>query len=79
MKWVTRSMPDFAKLWPADAHVIGKDILVPAHGDLLAHHAARARLHGRGDAAAARPWLVEHRRCEDEQEPRQRRGPDCAQ
>ncbi|RBP47400.1 methionyl-tRNA synthetase [Roseimicrobium gellanilyticum] len=24
-------MPDFAKLWPADAHVIGKDILVPAH------------------------------------------------
>ena len=24
-------MPDFAKLWPAVAHVIGKDILVPAH------------------------------------------------
>lgn len=24
-------LPDFAKLWPADAHVIGKDILVPAH------------------------------------------------
>lgn len=24
-------MPDFTKLWPADAHVIGKDILVPAH------------------------------------------------
>ncbi|MFZ4763791.1 MAG: methionine--tRNA ligase [Roseimicrobium sp.] len=24
-------MPEFAKLWPADAHVIGKDILVPAH------------------------------------------------
>jgi len=24
-------MPDFEKLWPADAHVIGKDILVPAH------------------------------------------------
>jgi methionyl-tRNA synthetase len=25
-------LPDFAKLWPCDAHVIGKDILVPAHG-----------------------------------------------
>lgn len=24
-------MPDFKALWPADAHVIGKDILVPAH------------------------------------------------
>ena len=25
-------LPEFAKLWPCDAHVIGKDILVPAHG-----------------------------------------------
>ncbi|MCE9519373.1 MAG: class I tRNA ligase family protein, partial [Verrucomicrobia bacterium] len=25
------NMPDFRKLWPADAHVIGTDILVPAH------------------------------------------------
>jgi methionyl-tRNA synthetase len=25
-------LPDFAKLWPASAHIIGKDILVPAHG-----------------------------------------------
>ncbi|MEX1045738.1 MAG: class I tRNA ligase family protein [Chthoniobacterales bacterium] len=25
-------LPDFAPLWPCDAHVIGKDILVPAHG-----------------------------------------------
>jgi methionyl-tRNA synthetase len=24
-------LPEFKKLWPADAHVIGKDILVPAH------------------------------------------------
>ena len=24
--------PDLAKLWPCDAHIIGKDILVPAHG-----------------------------------------------
>lgn len=26
------ALPDFAELWPCDAHVIGKDILVPAHG-----------------------------------------------
>lgn len=25
-------LPDFKELWPCDAHVIGKDILVPAHG-----------------------------------------------
>ena len=25
-------LPDFQGLWPCDAHVIGKDILVPAHG-----------------------------------------------
>ncbi len=25
-------LPDFESLWPCDAHVIGKDILVPAHG-----------------------------------------------
>jgi methionyl-tRNA synthetase len=25
-------LPNFDDLWPADAHVIGKDILVPAHG-----------------------------------------------
>lgn len=25
-------LPDFGRLWPCDAHVIGKDILVPAHG-----------------------------------------------
>jgi len=24
-------LPEFAKLWPSEAHVIGKDILVPAH------------------------------------------------
>ncbi|TLD71088.1 methionine--tRNA ligase [Phragmitibacter flavus] len=24
-------LPDFSKLWPCEAHVIGKDILVPAH------------------------------------------------
>lgn len=26
------NLPDFKKLWPCAAHVIGKDILVPAHG-----------------------------------------------
>lgn len=26
------TLPGFEHLWPADAHVIGKDILVPAHG-----------------------------------------------
>jgi methionyl-tRNA synthetase len=25
-------LPEFAGLWPCDAHIIGKDILVPAHG-----------------------------------------------
>ncbi|MBJ7327031.1 MAG: methionine--tRNA ligase [Chthoniobacterales bacterium] len=25
-------LPDFEKFWPCDAHVIGKDILIPAHG-----------------------------------------------
>ena len=24
--------PEFARLWPCDAHIIGKDILAPAHG-----------------------------------------------
>ncbi|MEI6713716.1 MAG: class I tRNA ligase family protein [Verrucomicrobiota bacterium] len=26
------NLPDFNRLWPARAHVIGKDILIPAHG-----------------------------------------------
>lgn len=26
------TLPDFTRLWPADCEVIGKDILVPAHG-----------------------------------------------
>ncbi|MBV8174707.1 MAG: methionine--tRNA ligase [Verrucomicrobia bacterium] len=26
------SLPDFSDLWPCRAHIIGKDILVPAHG-----------------------------------------------
>lgn len=27
-----KTLPDFSQLWPADVHVIGKDIMVPAHG-----------------------------------------------
>lgn len=27
----SKDLPDFEKLWPADLHIIGKDILVPAH------------------------------------------------
>jgi methionyl-tRNA synthetase len=26
------NLPDFADLWPCQAHIIGKDIMVPAHG-----------------------------------------------
>ena len=36
---------EFQALWPA-VHVIGKDILVPAHGDLLADHAEGAGVCG---------------------------------
>ncbi|HEV7401997.1 MAG TPA: methionine--tRNA ligase [Chthoniobacteraceae bacterium] len=25
-------LPEFARLWPATAHIIGKDIMIPAHG-----------------------------------------------
>ncbi len=25
-------LPDFEKLWPCNAHIIGKDIMIPAHG-----------------------------------------------
>lgn len=28
----TNVLPDFEEVWPCDAHIIGKDILVPAHG-----------------------------------------------
>lgn len=27
-----KDLPDFSRLWPANAHLIGKDILIPAHG-----------------------------------------------
>ncbi len=28
----TSGLPDFNDLWPCDVHIIGKDILIPAHG-----------------------------------------------
>ena len=68
----SRQPADFPGSWPA-LHIIGKDILIPAHGIYWP-----IMLHALGfpddaDAAAARPRLVEHRRRQDEQERRQRR------
>ena len=48
-------MPDFAKLWPADAHVIGKDILVPAHAIYWP-----IMLHALGFSDAQLPRLIVH-------------------
>lgn len=48
-------LPDFATLWPADAHVIGKDILVPAHSIYWP-----AMLHAMGFEDAAMPRLLVH-------------------
>src|SRR5690606_35899679 len=28
----TSGLPSWEELWPCDAHIIGKDILIPAHG-----------------------------------------------
>lgn len=49
------NMPDFKKLWPADAHVIGKDILVPAHAIYWP-----VMLHALGFSDEAMPKLVVH-------------------
>ena len=48
-------LPDFAKLWRADAHVIGKDILVPAHGIYWP-----AMLHAMGFSDEEMPTLLVH-------------------
>ena len=64
------SLPNFSELWPCKAHIIGKDILVPAHGSLLANHASCHGLFRRADAEVARPWMVEHSGGEDEQKSR---------
>ncbi len=49
------SLPEFEKLWPADAHVIGKDILVPAHGVYWP-----VMLHAIGIADSDIPQLLVH-------------------
>lgn len=48
-------MPDFDKLWPASAQVIGKDILIPAHGIYWP-----AMLHAMGMTDEQMPKLVVH-------------------
>lgn len=48
-------LPDFGTLWPADAHVIGKDILVPAHSIYWP-----CMLHGMGFTDAEMPNLLVH-------------------
>ena len=63
----------FLSWWRTAVHVIGKDILIPGARDLLADHAARAGFCRRRNPDVPRPWLVEHRRREDEQKPRQQR------
>ncbi len=48
-------LPDFEKLWPANAHVIGKDILVPAHAIYWP-----AMLHAMGFSDEKMPSLLVH-------------------
>ncbi len=48
-------LPDFHNVWPADAHIIGKDILSPAHGIYWL-----AMLHAMGFADGDMPRLVVH-------------------
>ncbi|MGE9266957.1 MAG: methionine--tRNA ligase [Verrucomicrobiales bacterium] len=48
-------LPDFDTLWPADLHIIGKDILVPAHAIYWP-----SMLHAMGFEAAEMPTLLVH-------------------
>jgi len=48
-------LPDFDKIWPCDAHIIGKDIMRPAHAVYWP-----IMLHAAGFADAAMPKLVVH-------------------
>ncbi|MBV9488366.1 MAG: methionine--tRNA ligase, partial [Verrucomicrobia bacterium] len=48
-------LPDFRELWPCQAHVIGKDILVPAHGIYWP-----VMLHAMGFADDQMPKLLVH-------------------
>lgn len=49
------SLPDFGKLWPAACEVIGKDILIPAHGIYW-----MCMLHAMGFPDEAMPRLLVH-------------------
>jgi methionyl-tRNA synthetase len=49
------NLPDFADLWPCQAHVIGKDIMVPAHGIYWP-----IMLHAMGFADEQMPRLTVH-------------------
>ena len=48
-------LPDFAALWPADVHLIGKDIMIPAHAVYWP-----VMLHAIGIPEEAMPRLVVH-------------------
>ncbi len=48
-------LPDFSQLWPCDAHIIGKDILVPAHGIYW-----YIMLHALGFTDAQMPQILVH-------------------
>jgi methionyl-tRNA synthetase len=48
-------LPDFAELWPCQAHIIGKDILVPAHGIYWP-----IMLHAMGFSDSQMPRLLVH-------------------
>ncbi len=48
-------LPDFAELWPCQAHVIGKDIMVPAHGIYWP-----IMLHAMGFSDSQMPRLLVH-------------------
>ena len=65
-------LTEFRRWWPA-WHVIGKDILIPAHGVYWPVMLHALGFRDERDAHPARAWLVDGRRREDEQEPRQRR------
>jgi methionyl-tRNA synthetase len=48
-------LPDFTELWPCQAHIIGKDILVPAHGIYWP-----IMLHAMGFSDSQMPRLLVH-------------------
>ena len=48
-------LPDFAELWPCQAHIIGKDIMVPAHGIYWP-----IMLHAMGFSDSQMPRLLVH-------------------